>query len=469
MKKITDRKKRILYGCSGLGVNMLNMIMGSYLVSALQVGGFASEDIGLWTYLDKDLIIPFVWIFIGFFAKALDGIIDLPFATFADKLKTSFGRRKTGILIGYIPMIVSFLLFLVTPFTPGSIGSDIASTVWFGVLLCSFYTFYTLTMLTYYATFSEVCANEKDMTFLSNTKSICDVVYMSLVYALFPVFVNVMGLNVRNVAVIFFPLVLTMLIPLFSLKENTEEQGEIRVLTLKSALSTSFQNKPFIYWMCTSFVTAIGLQLFLGGINELFSNTDLNMTIVMASSFAPVPFTIMLYNHFIKKKGLGFAYRYVLTVFACGMLIMLSCLGISNLDVLLPRISDSLPAFVNTALEAIMKNSGTILLVISLVGGVAVSFSLGAFFSVTYMVPSRLAQIEYEKSGKGVASMLFAVQGLFEGIAAGIATGVILTSLKWANQIWLLPIIVIGCCAIAFVMSFKFSDDVALMGKQEQQ
>ncbi len=468
MRKITDRKKLVIYGCSGLGVNMLNMIMGSYLVSALQVGGFASEDIGLWTYLDKDLIIPFIWIFIGFFAKALDGIIDLPFATFADKLKTGFGRRKTGILIGYIPMMVSFLLFLVTPFKPGSIGADIASTVWFGVLLCSFYTFYTLTMLTYYATFSEICANEEDMTFLSNTKSICDVVYMSLVYALFPVFVNVMGLNVRNVAIIFFPLVLTMLIPLFTLKENNDEQGEIRVLTLKSALSTSFQNKPFIYWMSTSFVTAIGLQLFLGGINELFSNTDLNMTVVMASSFAPVPFTIMLYNHFIKKKGLGFAYRYVLTVFAGGMLIMLSCLGISNLDVLLPRISDSLPAFVNTALEAIMKNSGTILLIISLVGGVAVSFSLGAFFSVTYMVPSRLAQIEYEKSGKGVASMLFAVQGLFEGIAAGIATGVILTSLKWANQIWLLPIIAIVCCAIAFAMSFKFSDDVALMGKQEQ-
>jgi Na+/melibiose symporter-like transporter len=468
VKKITDRKKLILYGCSGLGVNMLNMIMGSYLVSALQVGGFASEDIGLWTYLDKDLIIPFVWIFIGFFAKALDGIIDLPFATFADKLKTSFGRRKTGILMGYIPMMISFILFLVTPFKPGSIGADIASTIWFGVLLCSFYTFYTLTMLTYYATFSEICANEKDMTFLSNTKSICDVVYMSLVYALFPVFVNVMGLNVRNVAIIFFPLVLTMLIPMFTLKENNEEQGEIRVLTLKSALSTSFQNKAFIYWMSTCFVTTIGLQLFLGGINELFSNTDLNMTIVMASSFAPVPFTIMLYNRFVKNKGLGFAYRYVLTVFACGMLIMLSCLGISNLDVLLPSISDSLPAFVNSALEAIMKNSGTILLVISLVGGVAVSFSLGAFFSVTYMVPSRLAQIEYEKSGKGVASMLFAVHGLFEGIAAGIATGVILTSLKWANQIWLLPIIAIVCCAIAFAMSFKFSDDVALMGKQEQ-
>lgn len=466
MKKLS-KGLLLLYGCSGLGVNMLNMIMGSYLVSALQTGGFATEDIGVWTYLDKDLIIPFIWVFIGFFAKALDGIIDLPFATFADKLKTKLGRRKTGILIGFIPMLISFILFLVTPFQPGSLGNDIASTVWFGVLLCTFYTFYTLTMLTYYATFSEVCRGEKEMTFLSNTKSVCDVVYMSLVYALFPVFVNVLGFNVRNVAVMFLPLVLTMLIPFFLLKENSEEQGEIRTLTLKSALSTSFKNKTFIFWMFTCAVSTVGLQLFLGGINELFSTTGLNMTVVMASSFAPVPLTIILYNYIIKKKGLGFAYRYVLTIFSFGMAILLFCLFISKLPEILPHIQHVIPAFADSAIAWIIKNTGIILMVIAIVGGIMVSFSLGAFFSVTYMVPSRLAQLEYERTGKGVASMLFAVQGLFEGIAAGIATGVILTSLKSIDQIWLLPIIVIVCCIVAFAMSFKFADDVAFMGKKE--
>ena len=40
MKKITKKRSLILYACSGLGVNMLNMIMGSYLCSALLVGGF---------------------------------------------------------------------------------------------------------------------------------------------------------------------------------------------------------------------------------------------------------------------------------------------------------------------------------------------------------------------------------------------------------------------------------------------
>ena len=193
--------------------------------------------------------------------------------------------------------------------------------------------------------------------------------------------------------------------------------------------------------MFTSSITTIGLQLFLGGINELFSSTGLNMTVVMASAFAPVPLTIMLYNFFVKKKGLGFAYRYVLTVFAIGMLVMYFC----NIN------SSRL-----TELQ---------LTLIALFGGLFVSFSIGAFFSVTYVVPSHIARKEFERSGKTISSMLFAVQGLFEGIAAGIATGFILVTLKANDCISLLPLIAVACCAIAFGMSFAFHKEIASLGK----
>ena len=106
MKKIKSKKGLILYGCSGLGVNMLNIIVGSYLCSALLVGGF-EKNVESWTYLNKDLVVAGVWSILVLVAKALDGIIDLPLATFADKIKSKFGRRKTAILLGLVPMIVS--------------------------------------------------------------------------------------------------------------------------------------------------------------------------------------------------------------------------------------------------------------------------------------------------------------------------------------------------------------------------
>jgi hypothetical protein len=62
--------------------------------------------------------------------------------------------------------------------------------------------------------------------------------------------------------------------------------------------------------------------------------------------------------------------------------------------------------------------------------------------------------------------MYFAVQGIFEGIAAGIATGIILTALKNFDCIWLLPIIASVTCLLGFIMSYGFNNDIKLMGKE---
>ena len=106
---------------------------------------------------------------------------------------------------------------------------------------------------------------------------------------------------------------------------------------------------------------------------------------------------------------------------------------------------------------------------IAILGGIFVSFAIGAFFSVTYTVPSHLAQLQFERTGKSVASMFFAVQGVFEGVASGIATGLILVALKSNGVIFLLPLIVAACCMCAFGMSFAFSPDVANMGKNNNK
>ena len=449
MKKITSRKKLALYGCSGMGVNMMNLIVGSYLCSALITGGFAPEDIGRWTYIDKSLVVATLWAAISFVARVLDGVIDLPFASFTDRLKTRWGRRRPSLAIGFIPMLLAYLLFLI----PLDQGETVKNTIWFGVLLMVFYAFYTLTMMTFYATFSEVTETEGDVVFLSNVKSVCDVVYFILGYALLPVFVS-MGMNIRYVALIFLPLSFLMVIPMFLLKEeptnkpasaDTATEPAEKPLTLWRAIAVSVKNKSFIYWMCTAAVMNFGLQLFLGGINELFSTTGLSMTVVMASSFVPVPFTILLYNKIVAKRGLGFGYRYILTIFSIGMMVMYFC----NIN------SHNMTKAALTA--------------VAMVGGVFVSFAIGAFFSVTYTVPTHLAQREREEKGHSVASMYFAVQGLFEGVSAGLATGVMLTALKSEDMIGnisYLPIIVAAACMTAFCMSFAFPKVIAHMGKQ---
>ena len=58
---------------------MMNMIMGSYLCSALMTGGFDAH-VESWTYLNKTLVVAGLWAVLRFIAKAFDGVIDLPLA-----------------------------------------------------------------------------------------------------------------------------------------------------------------------------------------------------------------------------------------------------------------------------------------------------------------------------------------------------------------------------------------------------
>ncbi len=401
MKKLQKKSQMILYAVSGMGVNMLNLMMGSYLCSALLIGGFAKADIPFQTFAQRDLVIAAVWSILVFLAKLIDGVIDIPLASFADQLKTRWGRRRPAIAIGLFIMVAAYVLFLVVP-NPN--GATLMNTIYYGILLCIFYSFYTLTMVTYYATFTEIVETDRERELIANTKSVCDILYFVLGYVIVRMLLN--GMNIRPVALLVLPLVLTMLIPMFMIKENADSVGataESKSVKLLASLKHTCRNKPFMKWMIVYFLMTFGVQLFLGGINEYFSFVGLNMMVVMGLSFSPVPFALIFYNRLLRKRGFGFAFRYVLLSFSVGMICM--------------YFVGRMPA-------------GTMKLVGSIVCGLICSLAIGALFSVAYSIPSQLAAEEERRTGVSNAAMYFAVQGLFSGVGTGLATGIVLTALK---------------------------------------
>ena len=76
MNVLRSRKKMFLYACSAIGVNLLNIIMGSYLCSALLVGGFGADAIKNQTFEGIDLVIPALWAAFALVAKIIDGVIE---------------------------------------------------------------------------------------------------------------------------------------------------------------------------------------------------------------------------------------------------------------------------------------------------------------------------------------------------------------------------------------------------------
>lgn len=409
MKKLDKKWKLLLYGISGMGVNMLNLMMGSYLCSAILVGGFGEAAIPYQTFEQRDLVIAGAWAAFVLIAKIVDGVIDIPMASVTDNLKTRWGRRRPALIIGLIPMVAAYLLFLVCP-NPSD--ATWVNTIYYGIILCVFYTFYTLTMVTYYATFTEISDKESDRSFISNVKSVCDIVYFILGYVVVAGMLK--GTNIRTVAVIVLPIVATMLIPLFMIKEDSTLEKDTernpsapKTVSLVKSLGYTFKNRDFIKWMFVYSIMQFSMQLFLSGINEYFSKTGMSMMIVMMSAFAPVPFTLIIYNKLKQKKGFGFALRYVLVIYAAGMFLMFAA--------------------------GLIDNSG-LKMALSITSGVVASFGIGALFSVAYSIPAQLAAEDEKRTGISHSAMYFAVQGLFAGIATGIGSGAVLTALKGTEE-----------------------------------
>ena len=437
MRKINKKWQLLLYAASGMGVNLLNLMMGSYLCSAVLVGGFGEAAIKNQTFHQRDLVVAAVWSVFVLVAKIIDGIIDIPMASFTDRLRTRWGRRRPSLVIGLIPMVAAYLLFLVVP-NPGA--ATLWNTIYYGVILCIFYSFYTLTMVTYYATFTEIVDNEKDRNFLSNVKSVCDIIYFIIGYVAVSALLK--GLHIQTVALIVLPIVCTMLIPLFMIKETKDSvgaTGDGETVNLFKSLAHTFKNRDFIIWMFVYSFMTFGVQLFLGGINEYFSYVGMSMIFVMIAAFLPVPLTLIIYNKLIAKKGFGFAFRYTLILYTLGMFAML----------------------------AVSFLSGTAKTVLSVVCGLICSLAVGALFAVAYSVPSQLAAEEEEKTGISNSAMYFAVQGLFSGVATGIGTGLVLTTLKQTEgaMTYLTAVAGLGTL-VSFALTFILPKRLVKMGRE---
>ena len=447
-----SRKKLMAFGFGALGANLLNLTVAVYLLDALLTAGFES-NIENWTFLNRDLVVAGAFAIIITISKVIDGLIDIPIARFLDGLNTKFGKRRAGMLIGFVPMVVSFLLFLL----PLSEGNQVLNTVWFGILLVIFYISYTCVMLAYYASFAEITQDDGDRRHLANVKSVADVFYFVIVFAGMPALIGFM--NIRLVALFFSPLALLILIPLFLLKKEGQIEAKAKEEAAKDptkaekvpGMVKSFlyvcKNKAYMRWMVVFALSVFGSQMFLTGQNVFLSGAGyegMSVMIINICAFGPVPFTMILYNYIIKRKGFRFGFLYAMLTHAAAM-------GICALAYL-----------------EFFQNSG-LHLVIAIVGGLAASLGIGSFFSIVYLIPSHLAAKEREETGRSHPSMYFAVQGLISAIVTAISTGIVWVNMKTAGYTYLMTIVVavalILCCISTIILPKSFSE----LGKESKR
>jgi len=402
MRVLNKKWKEFLFAFSGFGPNLLMVLMGAYFTDALNPAALApgsNQAIGTACY-----ILPVTFPILYAIGKIFDGIIDVPFAHITDTLSTKWGRRRPAIAICIIPMIVSFAMCWLPVFGP---DNQLGNTIWIFLWAIVFFATYTMCLIAYYGSLSTTCSDEPQRLRVSGYKSFFDTISYCLVYALVPLLLDAFNIHIDKFVFICMPFMLTITIPLFMIKEGEkygypENNGlKPEKISIIESIKLTFGNKIFAVWLIVNSCTFFGLQMFLVGMNAMINGgmgfNGAEMAIINTCAFGPVPVMLYLFNKLKAKKGVRFTYQTCLIAFAV--------------------------AIMSFFFASLYMTGGNKLAqyIISIAGGIAGSWAIGAFFMMPYLAPAQISAVEEKLTGKNHSAMYFAANALVTSIVGAIS------------------------------------------------
>ncbi|MBQ8850029.1 MAG: MFS transporter [Clostridia bacterium] len=412
VRSLDKKWKEFLYAFTGFGPNFLMVLMGAYFTDAINPAALGDGSFQA-IMSGTCFILPAVFPILYAIAKAFDGIIDIPFAYITDTLSTKWGRRRPTILVCMIPMIISFAMCWLPVF-----GADnqLGNTIWIVAWALVFFSTYTMCLISFYGSLSTTCSDEPQRLRVSGYKSFFDTISYCLVYALVPLLLQVFKINIDKFVFICLPLMLTITIPLFLIKEGEkygypENEGmKPEKISMWQSLKLTFTNRLFMKWILVNGCTYFGLQMFLVGMNAMIIGgmglSSGQMAIVNTCAFAPVPIMLYLFNKVKAKKGIRFTYQLCLATFAIAIFSFF---------------------FGSTY---IMGDNTTAKIIIGAVGGVFASWAIGAFFMMPLLIPAQISSVEERLTGTNHSAMYFAAQALISSIVSSISGSLVYESIK---------------------------------------
>ncbi len=423
MVKSLDKKwKELLFAFSGFGPNFLMILMGSYYSDALNPAALESGEQFQAIMPGICLITPALFPILFALGKIFDGIIDIPFAHITDTLSTKWGRRRPAIAVCTVPMIISYLLCWI-PIAgipvEGAAGDQarLINTIWVSIFSIIFFATYTMCLIAYYGSFSSACSDEPQRLRVSGYKSFFDTITYCVVYALVPVILSGAKIQINTLVFICLPIMLTMIIPLFLIKEGEkygypENEGmSSEKISMKESIRLTFQNKIFRRWLYVNCCTFFGLQMFLSSMNGLIIGgmglDGLQMAILNTCAFGPVPVMLYFFNKAKARYGVRKTYQSCLIMFAVA--IMSFFLG-----------------------SRFVLGEGNVMakMIIGIIGGVCGSWSIGVFFMMPYLAPAQISSVEEKLTGRNHSAMYFAGNALATSIVGAISGNLVYEYIK---------------------------------------
>lgn len=367
-------------------------------------------------------------------ARILDGLVDIPIATWTDNLKSRWGRRRPLMILGFVPTVLSFLLLWYPPLSGTRLGPEghWGNAIFVALASSLYFFFHTLIIVPYLASLSELVPDEESRVRVASWQTFFNTAGYVLTFVVAPILFDRFG--IRGTIWLLAPVFLSFLGPILVIKESStlrqgkKEEPQAADVPLWESVKMTLGNRTFRIYILSVATFYFGLQFFLGGIAfmaaDMMGLSESQLGLMNAAAFAPVPVMLIVFNWLVKKKGAKWAFRLGLLVFAFAMLLF--PLGWTRLNLPIP------PFLVGV-----------------IAGGIG-SFSIGVFFTIPYAFPAQIAATEAKETGKDRAGMYFAVQGVINQFMGGLAGSVLTLLLGWRYGVVAVGPLVALTCVLAY-------------------
>jgi GPH family glycoside/pentoside/hexuronide:cation symporter len=426
--KTLKRWQEPIYALGGFGPGFMYQIVLTYLLyyyrpalTRVEAGALVLAPAGAYAF---GMLV----------ARILDGVVDLPIATWTDNLKSRWGRRRPLMILGFVPTILSFLLLWYPPLSGTRLGPEghWGNAVFVAVASSLYFFFHTLIIVPYLASLSEIVTDEESRVRVASWQTFFNTAGYVLTFVVAPILFERFG--IRGTIWLLAPVFLSFLGPILVIKESSTleagktDETKAADVPLWESVKMTLGNRTFRIYMLSVATFYFGLQFFLGGIAfmaaDMMGLSESQLGLMNAAAFAPVPVMLILFNWLVKKKGAKWAFRLGLLVFAFAMLLF--PLGWTRLNLPLS------PFLVGV-----------------IAGGIG-SFSIGVFFTIPYAFPAQIAATEAKETGKDRAGMYFAVQGVINQFMGGLAGSVLALLLDWRYGVVAVGPVVALACLLAY-------------------
>ena len=297
-----------LYAMGGFGSGFLYQIVLTYLLYYYRPAQSLVET-------GSVIFAPAIGYAVGMFvARVLDGVIDIPIASWTDNMKSKWGRRRPLMVLGLIPTAITFVLLWYPPITGKSLGAagHWGNAAYVAIVSSLFFFSYTLMTVPYLASLSEIVEDENSRVRVASWQTFFNTAGYVLTYVVAPIMFDRFG--VRGTIWILLPTILSFIGPLMVIKEEPtnlpksedEVQPQEKDIPVWESVKLTLANKTFRVYMLSLATFFFGLQFFLGGISymalDMMGLSETQLGTMNAAAFAPVPIMLLIFNYLTKRK-----------------------------------------------------------------------------------------------------------------------------------------------------------------------